>query len=148
MPLSVEQKLRLKDAATPIKFNNENPKTPGSKAFQRYEKYKGSTTIGETMGHGANWQDISGDFERQVLTIVNAETMEEVGATSSAPKRGPPEGTPDREALSRAKVPAKEVAPKVLLQEGIATETNKIEMSAATIAAMRAMMREELANGI
>ena len=35
MPLSAEQKLVLKNSDTKVKFEQENPKTPGSKAYQK-----------------------------------------------------------------------------------------------------------------
>ena len=54
MPLSTEQKGMLKDPTTKVKFEQENPKSPGSKAYQRYERYKGSTTIQDATQHGAN----------------------------------------------------------------------------------------------
>ena len=147
MPLSNDQKMILKTAVTSIKFDQENPKTPGSKAFQRYDKYKPSKTVGEAMGAGANWQDITGDFERGLLVVVDVDMPGEGGAGSSV-KRGAPEGTPDREASARAKAPLKELVPRSVLNDGMEIETSRVEMSSATIAALRSMMREELANGL
>eukprot|EP00438_Fugacium_kawagutii_P003297 Skav217944 [mRNA] locus=scaffold2100:100604:108060:- [translate_table: standard] len=67
-------------------------------------------------------------------------------------KRGPQEGTPDREASARAKA-AKEVAPRALSSSGFGAtsnqvETTRVDMSAATIAALRSMMREELSSSL
>ena len=121
--------------------------TPGSKAFQRYEKYKPSKTVGEAMGAGANWQDITGDFERGLLVVVDVDMPGEGGPGSSV-KRGAPDGTPDREASARAKAPLKEVVPRSVLNDGMEIETSRVEMSSATIAALRSMMRKELANGV
>ena len=92
MPLSEGQISALKNGATSISIQTENPKKAGSKAWERFEKYKHATTIAEAMGNSANWQDLSGDFEKGYMKIVDAgdETM-----TSSA-KRSAPEGTPDR----------------------------------------------------
>ena len=53
MPLSSEQKGRLKDPTTKVQFEQENPKSPGSKASQRYEQYKGSTTFHDATQNGA-----------------------------------------------------------------------------------------------
>lgn len=99
------------------------------------------------MGAGANWQDITGDFERGLLVIVDVDMPGEGGPGSSV-KRGAPDGTPDREASARAKAPLKEVVPRSVLNDDMEIETSRVEMSSATIAALRAMMREELANGL
>ena len=48
MPLFAEQKLVLKSPSTKVKFEQDNPETPGSKTYQGYDKYKLSDTIGET----------------------------------------------------------------------------------------------------
>jgi len=147
MPLSAERKIALKNPNTTIKYQGDNPKTPGSKANQRFEKYKASQTIGEATAAGANWQDLAGDFEKGLFTITP--TIEEFRGTGS--KRGAEESTPDREASARAKV-AKDVTPCSLESVALAAsssakvETSKVEMSAATIAALRTMMREELSN--
>ena len=69
MPLSSEQKRRLKDPTTKVKFEQENTKSPGSKAYQRYEQYKGSTTIHDATQNGAQWQDITVDFEKGWLVV-------------------------------------------------------------------------------
>ena len=134
MPLSAEQKIVLKTSGTRVKFEQENPKTPGSKAYQRYDKYKSSNTIGEATQQGANWQDLTVDFEKGWLTMPDSPNIMDVDAPSGA-KRAHTEGTPDREATSRAKALAREADhhPHV--------ETQKIEMSPATITALRMMLR-------
>ena len=55
MPLSSEQILALKQGDAKISFQMENPKKPGSKAWERFEKYKGALTIAEAQTHGAKW---------------------------------------------------------------------------------------------
>ena len=63
-------------------------------------------------------------------------------------KRGAPAGTPDREADARSKMHSSAtMVPKVLIPEAN-DPIPKVEMSAATIAALRAMMREESKNGM
>ena len=47
MPLSEVQLFALKDAATKIRVQEENPKKPGSKAYEPFDKYKAACTIGE-----------------------------------------------------------------------------------------------------
>lgn len=143
MPLSEDQISALKNGATSISIQAENPKKTGSKAWERFEKYKHATTIAEAMGKSANWQDLSGDFEKGYMKIVDAgdETM------TSSTKRSAPEGTPDREAHARAKFQPTQLVPQVLVPEAL-DPINKVEMSAATIAALRSMMREEFRHGM
>ena len=96
MPLSEEQTKLLKSDSTAIKFIAENPKKMGSKAWERYEKYKTATTVGDATRLGAQWQDLSADFEKEYLQF------KDVDMNPSA-KRTAPEGTPDREGNARAK---------------------------------------------
>ena len=146
MPLSSEQKGKLKDPTTKVKFEQENPKSPGSKAYQRYEKYKGSTTIQDATQNGANWQDITVDFEKGWLVVEDLADLMVIEEAGGA-KRTHPEGTPDREASTRARPHAREAPPTTLSSRhhNAEIETQKVEMSAATMAAFRMMMREEIA---
>ena len=137
MPLSADQKIVLKSPGTKVKFEQGNPKTPGSKAYQRYDKYKSSNTIGEATQQGANWQDLTVDFEKGWLTTPDSPGIMDVDAPSGA-KRAHTEGTPDREATIRAKALAREA------EHHQQVETQKIEMSSATITASRMMLREEV----
>ena len=66
MPLSQTQIAALKCPETTISIQQENPKKPGTKAHERFEKYMGAETIGDAMSKGANWQDLSGDFEKKL----------------------------------------------------------------------------------
>eukprot|EP00438_Fugacium_kawagutii_P030610 Skav228347 [mRNA] locus=scaffold1898:213384:214469:+ [translate_table: standard] len=91
-------------------------------------------------------QDLCTDFEKGFLKVATpVEDVDLVSAASS--KRAAPKGTPDREAESRAKMPAKPVPAKDLSKE-FPTETTKVEMSAATIAALRGMMMDEIQQGM
>ena len=67
MPLSQTQVAALKSPRTAINIQQENPKKPGTKAYERFEKYMGAETIGDTMSKGTNWQDLSGDFEKKII---------------------------------------------------------------------------------
>ena len=115
MPLSEDQISALKNGATSISIQMENPKKAGSKAWERFEKYKHATTIAEAMGHSANWQDVSGDFERGYMKIVDAGNA----AMTSSTKRSAPEGTPDREAQARSKFQPTQLVPQVLVPESL-----------------------------
>eukprot|EP00438_Fugacium_kawagutii_P009487 Skav204860 [mRNA] locus=scaffold1883:198033:203581:+ [translate_table: standard] len=152
MPLSQEHLQKLKLPTTQIEFQTTNPKKIGSKAHERYEKYKAATSIGEAHANGAKWDDLTTDFDKAYLKFRDVEDS----AMSSAPKRAAPEGTPGREAEARAKQQLTGVAPRTLEKtlggsaadvapKGV--ETNKIEMNPATIQALRMMMREEITNG-
>ena len=68
--------------------------------------------------------------------------VEEAGGA----KRTLPEGTPDREASTRARPQTREAVPTTLSNRtnNAEIETHKVEMSAATMAAFRMMMREEI----
>ena len=62
-------------------------------------------------------------------------------------KRPAPEGTPDRETQARSKSQTSEVIPRSLPTE-IEDPISKVEISAATLTALRMVMREEITNGI
>ena len=147
MPLSQEQISALKNGETKIAVQMENPKKVGPKAGDRFDKYRQyrHAKIGEATQAGANWQDLTVDFEKGFLHFVDS--IDEDMPPSS--KRSAPEGTPDRESQARAstRVPPSQMVPQVLAPE-VSDPVNKVEMSAATIAALRMMMREELTNGM
>ena len=62
-------------------------------------------------------------------------------------KRPAPEGTPDREVQARTKAQASDLMPRTLPTE-VQEPISKVEMSAATIATLRAVMREEIGVGV
>ncbi len=47
MPLSQEQVDASKNPRTVIAYQEQNPKAAGTKAWERYEKYKVATTVAE-----------------------------------------------------------------------------------------------------
>eukprot|EP00434_Breviolum_minutum_P038741 symbB.v1.2.034380.t1/scaffold4427.1/size39785/3 len=87
---------------------------------------------------------MSSDFEKGFLRFVDGHG-EQDSAMPAAAKRPAPEGTPDRESQARAKMQLAEVVPQVLEVDDPVT---KVEMSAGTIAALRAMLREEINHGM
>ena len=140
MPLSSVQTEALKRPDTKVVFQQTNPKKPGSKAFERYEQYKGgSGTVGEASSKGAQWQDLSTDFEKEFMKF-DDDKMD----TQLQTKRAAPEGTPDKEAAARSKQSARDATPRALSTNLSGSSTSRVEISAATLAALRGMMREEL----
>ena len=133
MPISKEHMEALKNGNTQIQFAQENPKKSGSKAWERYEAYKGTTTIAQASEKKAGWQDLTADMD---VEVVQAST-----------KRPAPEGTPDCEAQARTKAQASDLLPRTLPTE-VQDPISKVEMSAATIATLRAVMREEINTGM
>ena len=144
MPISKEHMEALKNGSTQIQFAQENPKKPGSKAWDRYEAYKGTTTIAQATENKAGWQDLTADFEKGFLKIMQEM---DVDTAQSSTKRPAPEGTPDREAQARTKAQASDLMPRILPTE-VQDPVSKVEMSAATIATLRAVMREEISIGM
>jgi len=69
------------------------------------------------------------------------------GEGQGSTKRPAPEGTPDREAQARTKTHASEMIPRSLPTE-LQDPISKVEMSAAAIAALRRVVREEITNGM
>ena len=69
----------------------------------------------------------------------------DVDTAQGSTQRPAPEGTPDREAQARTKTQASDLMPRTLPTE---VEEFFLEMSAATIATLRAVMREEISNGM
>ena len=51
-----------------LEFLQENPKTPGSKSFQRYERYKGARSVAEFRGLGGTTADLRYDEKKGFLT--------------------------------------------------------------------------------
>ena len=110
MPLSSDQVTALKNPETKIMFQDQNPKKGGSNAWGRYDKYKKCTSIGEATAAGANWQDLSSDFEKGYMKFSIPEDV----AMPASTKKAAIEGTPDKEAKQRSRVSPSQVAPLVL----------------------------------
>lgn len=103
MPLSKEQ---IDDPKmTKIVIQNQNPKESGSKAWDRFNRYRMVRTIGDAMRASPNWQDLSSDFEKGFLKL-HVENSDGDESMPSSVKRSAPEGTPHRETQARAKVQA------------------------------------------
>ena len=105
MPLSQEQISLLSNPLTKVVFVEDNPKKPGTKAWERFAKYRQALTICEA------------DFEKGFLKIDGVNM--DVDKSQAANKRGAPQGTPDKEPLARSKCPTKDIAPKELLPEQV-----------------------------
>ena len=84
------------------------------------------------------------DFEKEVSQTRRCPHGMDIDKSQAANKRGAPHSTPDKESLARSKCPTKDIAPKELLPEHVDTSTSKVEINAATVAAIRGMLREEL----
>ena len=55
---------------TPIVVEQINPKIPSTKSFDRYEAYKGATTVGEFLARTPKrWADFANDFEKGYVSI-------------------------------------------------------------------------------
>ena len=55
----------------PIHFKMTNPKTAGSKSYERYEIYKTATTLKEMLSLGGKYADIKYDYEHQFFSFDN-----------------------------------------------------------------------------
>ena len=64
--------LCLEKWGTKIAIQMENPKEVGSKAWDRFDKYRHAKTIGEATQAGANWQDLTVDFEKGFLHFLDS----------------------------------------------------------------------------
>ena len=90
-----------------------------------------ATTIGDATAKGANWQDLTADFEKEYLKIPDLMALDSAGSGST--KRVAPEGTPDREANARSKMPSTTtIVPRALIPE-VSEPVSKVEMSATTL---------------
>ena len=54
-----------------IRFVDENPKKNGTKAFEKYERYKVAATVGHARELGASGTDLQFDYKRKYLTILD-----------------------------------------------------------------------------
>eukprot|EP00434_Breviolum_minutum_P026503 symbB.v1.2.023429.t1/scaffold2141.1/size89931/6 len=134
----------LKNGSAQIQFAQKNPKKPGAKAWDRHEAYKGTTTIAQATENKAGWQDLTADSEKGFLKIMPEMDVDTVQGST---KRPVPEGTPDCEAQSRTKAQLSDLMPRILPTK-VQDPISKVEMSAATIATLRAVMREEISIGM
>ena len=86
-------------------LKTENPKRVGSKSHYRYEHYKTSKTVGDFIGKGGTFGDLSWDSARSHITIAGyapklvekkAKEVKDVKAPTQAPavKSQPTVGAP------------------------------------------------------
>ena len=93
MPLSAEQTQLLKTDGTEISLcevvKHIRPKRVGSKAWDRYHKYKVATTIDEACRLGAQLQDLSaGERVYQIQRFKHGSLEQESGACGNSRQRG------------------------------------------------------------
>jgi hypothetical protein len=77
----------LTQAGTKINFKKANPRRPGTKAFDNYEKYKVAKTVAKARELGATTRDLQYDFERGNVDIMKKATV--VIAPKPGVKRNP-----------------------------------------------------------
>ena len=112
-------------------------KKPGSKAYERFDKYNATCTIGAASAAGAS----SLNQRNGLLEFVNE--LDNWDAKHAPGKRPSQEGTPDREASERANVAAtsSQALQQNMALEPHSLEVDKIEMSPAALQTLRMMMR-------
>ena len=103
----------LKNPQSMIAIRTENPQKPGSKAAETFDRYKAATNIQDATGKGANWQDLSSDFDKGFLKVCGPSPLESLNSESI--KQAAPEGTPDGEAEARSKIQSTVLSPKLFL---------------------------------
>ena len=122
----------------------DNLKKPGSKVAETFDRYKMGTTMEEATSQGANWQDLTTDCDKNLkIPDIKPTDMEVQGSR----KRGAPEGTPDREADARSKLPSTGLVPRVLAAE-VVESGERVGMNAATLSALRSMKWDEIKYGM
>ena len=72
-----------------IEFQQGNTKQHRSKAFDRYELYKHSSTVAEAMKNGATREDLQDDLRRSLLTITSTEADADTMRKLRSVKRNP-----------------------------------------------------------
>ena len=76
----------------PIVIQQDNPKKPGSKSYDRYEKYKKATTLDEMLDLGGSRGDIFFDMERGFIKaqVIEAKVDADAAALSVPAVAGTP----------------------------------------------------------
>mmetsp|Transcript_17757 Transcript_17757/g.41177 ORF Transcript_17757/g.41177 Transcript_17757/m.41177 type:complete len:458 (+) Transcript_17757:55-1428(+) len=74
-PLEMYQKIAACKPGTKVKYV-PNPKTKGSKSFDRYAKYEKAKTVGEALKMGSKVADLLWELQRGYLTITGGERTE------------------------------------------------------------------------
>lgn len=120
-------------------WQQENPKSVGSLSYQRYEKYKGSTTVREAKKNGCSGTDLKHDYARGFLQILNvppeSKSEAKAEAKSDSSKKKAESGT---SANGKRKTPeestASDVKKEPALKE-VKKEPAQKSSSGATVAA-------------
>ena len=61
---------------TPIRVEQVNQKKPSTQSFDRYEAYKGATTVGEFLASTSKrWADFVNDFEKGYVPVPATDIM-------------------------------------------------------------------------
>ena len=135
----------LRNPATIIQIQPDNPKNLAAKPSRDLivtRQLPPSEMQQTKVPIGKIWPRISKEFLK-IPDLIPSDVDGQGGT-----KRGAPAGTPDREADARSKMHSSAtMVPKVLIPEAN-DPISKVEMSAATITALSAMMREESKNGM
>eukprot|EP00931_Biecheleriopsis_adriatica_P009792 TRINITY_DN11087_c0_g1_i1.p1 TRINITY_DN11087_c0_g1~~TRINITY_DN11087_c0_g1_i1.p1 ORF type:complete len:430 (+),score=128.82 TRINITY_DN11087_c0_g1_i1:116-1291(+) len=93
-----------------IQYRDENPKRAGSKAHERYEKYKAAKTVAEAIRLGAVRGDVSNDVKQGFCTLLDGTDSSAVGAGKKRLAEG--EGGPAKKAAVEPKDVAQVPRPK------------------------------------
>lgn len=72
---------------TALSFLQDNPKCKGSKAHERYEKYKGAKNLAEVLNLGGSKADVMNDVKKGFCSVAGAEPPPPVGLASPARAR-------------------------------------------------------------
>ena len=139
-----EQVDALKNPRTDITYQEQHPKPAGTKAWDRYGKYKTATTVAEAKNKKTGWQDLTNDFEKGFIKIWWGGIYGNLRFRSETPSA---QGTPHKEAHASTKSQHFDFVPRVLPTEA-PNAISKVEMSAATIATLPEVIREEIASGM
>ncbi|CAK0863210.1 unnamed protein product [Prorocentrum cordatum] len=86
------------DDSVAVSFRQDNPKSRGSKAHERYERYKAAATVGEAVGLGASKGDVANDVKKGFCTVLSA--------AGGAPAAAPPPALPEPSAACRKRAAA------------------------------------------
>jgi len=70
-PASIEPTIRRwRSEAWPVKFLQANPKTAGTRCFDRYEAYKAYTNLNDALAHGARSADFRHNLDHGFLNLL------------------------------------------------------------------------------
>ncbi len=156
----------LKDKDLKISYKKENPKKPGTKAYERYEGYKKATTLKKARELGAVREDFIFDGDRGYMKVVeeakppkrlvelkkkNPSKSRERGSTperARTPTRTPPRRrvrTPVREGVPQGiRLPATESASMNINRLALATTGAVQQDAVSTLSALNSIFTQPL----